>query len=93
MSSSPYNSHQGSSTSPIMDPSNEDVILVGGEEEDDEMHEDVDIEILAENKETNEAKPFQKKSRTLKSKVWSDMDREPQTDGSIKVTCKHCKEV
>nr|XP_027122429.1 zinc finger BED domain-containing protein RICESLEEPER 2-like [Coffea arabica] len=93
MSSSPYNSHQGSSTSPIMDPSNEYVILVGGEEEDDEMHEDVDIEILAENKETNEAKPFQKKSRTLKSKVWSDMDREPQTDGSIKVTCKHCKEV
>ena len=33
-----------------MDPSNKYVMLVIGDEKDDEMHDDVEIEILVENK-------------------------------------------
>ncbi|XP_071940783.1 zinc finger BED domain-containing protein RICESLEEPER 2-like [Coffea arabica] len=97
-------SHQGSSTSPIMEVGNEDVEQeLEVESNADEMSEeelDLDhLDQMNEGTETGEkgavegANPFEKKQRKKKSTIWEDMTIVKQPDGTLKVQCNHCKEL
>ncbi|XP_071934096.1 zinc finger BED domain-containing protein RICESLEEPER 2-like [Coffea arabica] len=97
-------SHQGSSTSPIMEVENEAVEQeLEVESNADEMsEEELDLDHLDqpnEGTETGEkgavegANPFEKKQRKKKSTIWEDMTIVKQPDGTLKVQCNHCKEL
>ncbi|XP_027082542.2 zinc finger BED domain-containing protein RICESLEEPER 2-like [Coffea arabica] len=97
-------SHQGSSTSPIMEVGNEAVEQeLEVESNADEMSEeelDLDhLDQLNKGTETGEkgavegANPFEKKQRKKKSTIWEDMTIVKQPDGTLKVQCNHCKEL
>ncbi|XP_027170843.1 zinc finger BED domain-containing protein RICESLEEPER 2-like [Coffea eugenioides] len=101
MYSSPFNSFQGSSSSPVMEQNNEEVEQLNyNEKRADEISEEEIEMIEGESNEGEQqvdgdegAGPFEKKQRKKKSSIWDEMTTVVLDNGTIKVKYNHCKEL
>ena len=95
MSSTPFSSFQGSSTSPAMDSTNETQLqlneVTNVDKDDENASEDKD-KGMTDNNTEQETAAFQRKQRKKTAKCWKEMEEVVDSQGVKKAKCNYCNE-